>query len=111
LDPDPDPLVRDTDLGIRIRTDVTDPHTGTYKKRLGGMGLWPAPINYSFIWCCYKMVDPETACLRKRDLLNQQMCHILIFFHNICMIKDESNQQNLYVLSNIGFPLKGKLIR
>ncbi len=43
----------------------------------------------------------------------QQVCHIMILFHNCSMIKDESGKESkvlCHVLNNIGFHMKGKLI-
>ncbi len=45
--------------------------------------------------------------------LTLQMCHIMIFFTTSLRLKVESNQYVLFchVLNNVGFPLKGKLIK
>jgi hypothetical protein len=42
----------------------------------------------------------------------QQMCHIMIFFHDSSMIKDEGNEKSnvfCHFFNNICFLMKGKL--
>jgi hypothetical protein len=49
-------------------------------------------------WCCYITVDPETRASVNVICLTQQESHIMILFHNCSRIKDESNQNEMFLV-------------
>jgi hypothetical protein len=63
----------------------------------------------SLFRCCYIMVDFATAALQNSIFITQQMCLIMILFHDCSMINKESNKY-FFSLNCIGFLVKGKLI-
>ncbi len=47
--------------------------------------------SLGFLQCCYIRVDFTTAASQNGVGITQQMCHIMILFHDSSMIKDESH--------------------
>ncbi len=62
---------------------------------------------------CYILADFTTAASHNGVCITQERCHLMILFHNCSVIKDERNKKCNFLtfLSNIGFLLKGKVVR
>ncbi len=62
-------------------------------------------------WCCYITIDFATAASVNGVYINQEMCHIMILFHNCSTIKGGCYKNTLFfchVLNNIGFSYEGE---
>ncbi len=71
--------------------------------------------DHILFWgCCYITVDFKKAPTSQNGVYNiLQMYHIKILFHNVVILKYESNKKcNVFCifLNNIGFLTKGKLV-
>ncbi len=95
---------------LKTWTSEMDLEIGKSKKYF----LFHPHIKLLFRWCCYKTVDFATAASQNCVCITQGKCHKMIYFHNFSIIKDLKNISfNIFChnLHNIGFLMKGKLVR
>jgi hypothetical protein len=76
------------------------------------MHHWPEYKSQLQKRCCYITVDFAMAASHVGVSITQQMCHIMVLFHDCSTINDEINKKMVLPCSeysNISFLMRGKL--